>query len=96
MKAIVINDYGSPDVLELKETDKPVVKDNEVLVRVYAVSINAGDIFSMRGSPWVVRFTVGFPKPKNYVLGWDVAGHVEEIGKTVMRFQPGDEVFCRV
>ena len=61
MKAIVINDYGSPDVLELKETDKPVVKDNEVLVRVYAVSINAGDIFSMRGSPWVVRFSVGFP-----------------------------------
>jgi NADPH:quinone reductase-like Zn-dependent oxidoreductase len=94
MKAIVINEYGSPDVLELKEIDKPVVKENEVLVRVNAAALNAGDIFSMRGTPWLVRFSVGFPKPKNYVLGWDVAGHIEEVGKRVTRFQPGDEVFA--
>ena len=94
MKAIVISEYGSPDVLELKDIDKPVIKENEVLVRVNAVGLNAGDIFSMRGNPWVIRFSVGFPKPKNYVLGWDMAGRVEAVGKSVTRFQPGDEVFA--
>ena len=94
MKAIVQNEYGSPDVLKLKEVDKPVVKENDVLVSVHAAALNAGDYFSMRGSPWLVRFTVGFPKPKNYILGWDVAGHVEAVGKNVKRFQPGDEVFA--
>ncbi len=93
MKAIVQNGYGSPDVLELKEIDKPAVKDNGVLVRVHAAAINAGDYFSMRGSPWLVRMTVGFPRPKNYVLGWDAAGHIEQVGKKVTQFQPGDEVF---
>jgi NADPH:quinone reductase-like Zn-dependent oxidoreductase len=94
MKAIVQNDYGSPNVLKLKEVDKPVIKDNDVLVCVHAAAINAGDCFSMRGSPWLVRFTVGFPKPKNYILGWDVAGHVEAVGKKVKQFKPGDEVFA--
>jgi NADPH:quinone reductase-like Zn-dependent oxidoreductase len=94
MKAIVLNEYGSPDVLELNEVDKPVVKENDVLVRVKAASINAGDIFSMKGSPWLARFTVGFPKPKDYILGWDVAGTVEAAGNNVTRFQPGDEVFA--
>jgi NADPH:quinone reductase-like Zn-dependent oxidoreductase len=94
MKAIVQNEYGSPDVLKLKEVDKPVVKENDVLVSVHAAALNAGDYFSMRGSPWLARFTVGFPKPKNYILGWDVAGHVEAVGKNVKRFQPGDEVFA--
>ena len=94
MKAIVQNEYGSPEVLKLKEVDKPVVKENDVLVSVHAVALNAGDYFSMRGSPWLARFTVGFPKPKNYILGWDVAGHVEAVGKNVKRFQPGDEVFA--
>jgi NADPH:quinone reductase-like Zn-dependent oxidoreductase len=93
MKAIVQNDYGSPDVLKLKEVDKPVIKENEVLVGVHAAAINAGDIFSMRGSPWLARFTVGFPKPKDYTLGWDVAGHVEAVGEKVTLFQLGDEVF---
>jgi NADPH:quinone reductase-like Zn-dependent oxidoreductase len=94
MKAIVQNEYGSPDVLKLKEVDKPVVKENDVLVSVHAVALNAGDYFSMRGSPWLARFTVGFPKPKNYILGWDLAGHVEAVGKNVKLFQPGDEVFA--
>jgi NADPH:quinone reductase-like Zn-dependent oxidoreductase len=93
MKAIVQNDYGSPDVLKLKEVDKPGVKENVVLIRVQATGLNAGDYFSMRGSPWLTRFTVGFPKPKDYILGWDLAGQVEAVGKNVTRFKPGDEVF---
>jgi NADPH:quinone reductase-like Zn-dependent oxidoreductase len=96
MKAIVQNDYGSPDVLELKEIDKPVVKDDGVLVRVHAAALNAGDYFSMRGSPWAIRMILGFLKPKNHIPGWDVAGHVEAVGKKVKRFQPGDEVFAAI
>jgi NADPH:quinone reductase-like Zn-dependent oxidoreductase len=76
MKAIVQNDYGSPNVLKLKEVDKPVIKENDVLVRVHAAALNAGD------------------KPKNYILGWDVAGYVEAVGKKVKQFKPGDEVFA--
>ncbi len=94
MKAIVQNDYGTPDVLELKDVDKPAVKEDDVLVSVCAAALNAGDYFTMRGSPWLVRFTVGFPKPKNHILGWDMAGRVQAIGKKVTRFQPGDEVFA--
>jgi len=93
MKAIVQNAYGSSDVLELAEVDKPAVKENEILVRIHAAAINAGDYFSMRGSPWAARLTVGFPRPKNYILGWDAAGTVEEIGKNVTRFKRGDQVF---
>ncbi len=93
MKAIIQNGYGSPDVFELKEIEKPAVKDNDVLVRVYATAINAGDYFSMRGSPWLVRASVGFPKPKNYIPGWDAAGRIEAVGKNVKQLQPGDEVF---
>jgi NADPH:quinone reductase-like Zn-dependent oxidoreductase len=94
MKAIVQDDYGSPDVLELKEVDKPTIKENDVLVRVHAAALNAGDHFSMRGSPWLARLAVGFPKPKNHILGWDLAGQVEAVGKKVTQFQPGDEVFA--
>jgi len=93
MKAIVQNGYGSPDVFELTEIDKPVVKDGEVLVRVHAAALHAGDYFIMRGVPYLVRMVAGWPKPKNYVPGFDVAGHVEAVGKNVTRFQPGDEVF---
>jgi NADPH:quinone reductase-like Zn-dependent oxidoreductase len=93
MKAIVQNDYGSPDVYELKEIDKPVVKDGEVLVRIHAAGLNAGDYFAMRGEPYMIRMSVGWPKPKNFVPGWDVAGTVEVVGQNVTRFQPGDEVF---
>ena len=93
MKAIVQNEYGSPDVFELKEIDKPVVKDDDVLVRVHAAALHAGDYFAMRGAPYLVRMSAGWPKPKNYVPGYDVAGHVEAAGKNVEQFQPGDEVF---
>jgi len=93
MKAIVQNDYGSPDVYEFKEIDKPVVKDSEVLVRVHAAGLNAGDYFAMRGEPYMIRMSVGWPKPKGFVPGWDVAGTVEAVGQNVTQFQPGDEVF---
>lgn len=94
MKAIVQNAYGSPDVLQFKEVADPLIKENEVLVRVHAAALNAGDVFSMRGSPWLARFSVGFPKPKDYILGWDMAGRVEAVGEQVTRFRSGDEVFA--
>jgi NADPH:quinone reductase-like Zn-dependent oxidoreductase len=94
MKAIVQNDYGSPDVLSLAEVAEPTIKDNQVLVRVKAASLNAGDIFTMRGKPWLVRLTAGFPKPKNHILGWDMSGVVETAGSSVTQFRPGDEVYA--
>ncbi|HOU13153.1 MAG TPA: NAD(P)-dependent alcohol dehydrogenase [Anaerolineae bacterium] len=94
MKAIVQNDYGSPDVLKLAEVAQPAMKDNQVLVRVKAVSINAGDVFAMRGNPWLVRLTTGFPKPKNHILGWDMAGVIEAAGSSVTQFRPGDKVYA--
>ena len=94
MKAIVQNDYGSPDVLKLAEVAQPVMKDNQVLVRVKAVSINVGDMFAMRGNPWPTRLIAGFPKPKNYILGQDMAGVVEAAGASVTQFRPGDEVYA--
>jgi NADPH:quinone reductase-like Zn-dependent oxidoreductase len=93
MKAIVQTGYGSPDVFEFKELDRPVIKDDEVLVRVHAAALHAGDYFTMRGVPYMVRMFAGWPKPKNYVPGFDAAGQVEAVGKNVRQFQPGDEVF---
>ena len=93
MKAIVQNAYGSSEVLTLKDIDKPAIKENDVLVRVGAASVNAGDAFMMMGSPWLIRFYVGFPRPKEYILGWDVAGDVEAVGEKVKRIRPGDEVY---
>ena len=93
MKAIVQYKYGSSDVLELKELDKPVVKDNDVLVRVHAAAVNPLDWLNMRGLPYFLRLGNGLLKPKNSVLGVDVAGHIEAVGKNVTQYQPGDEVF---
>jgi NADPH:quinone reductase-like Zn-dependent oxidoreductase len=94
MKAVVFSRYGPPDVLQIKNVAEPVIKENEVLVGVHASSLNAGDVFSMRGHPWLVRLSVGFPQPKEYILGWDMAGRVEAVGRKVTRFRPGDEVFA--
>ena len=94
MKAIVHNRYGSSEVLEYKEIDPPVLQDDDVLLRVVAASVNAGDLFTMRGSPWLARLSTGLPRPKDHVLGWDAAGVVEAIGKNVTRFKPGDAVYC--
>jgi len=92
MKAIVCTKYGPPDVLQLKEVDKPTPKDNEVLVKVYAASVNVEDLDFLRGTAWSARF-VGPLKPKYKILGFDVAGRVETVGRNVKQFQPGDEVF---
>jgi len=94
MRAIVQTGYGGPDVLELREIDRPGVGDDDVLVRVRAAALHAGDYFGMRGAPYMVRMAIGWPKPKkSYVPGFDLAGRVEEVGKNVTRFRPGDEVF---
>ena len=93
MKAIVYTKYGSPDNLELKDVEKPAPKDDEVLVKVYAVSVNAADLHLLRADPFLIRLSSGLQKPKNTILGSDIAGRVEEVGKNVKQFKPGDEVF---
>jgi NADPH:quinone reductase-like Zn-dependent oxidoreductase len=94
LKAIVYHEYGSPgDVLELEEVDRPVVKDDEVLVRVHAASVNFADYHYLMGTPYIIRTAAGLAKPKNKILGRDVAGRVEAVGSDVTRFHTGDEVF---
>jgi NADPH:quinone reductase-like Zn-dependent oxidoreductase len=94
MKAIVNTRYGSPDVLEVKEVGKPEPKDDEVLVKVFAASINAADLHMLRADPFLIRFMVGgLLKPKFKILGADIAGRVEVVGKNVKQFKPGDEIF---
>ncbi len=92
MKRIVYHKYGSPDVLELQEVDKPVVDDDSVLVRVRAASVNAGDWRLIRGRPYLVRLFTGLLKPKRSAPGSDLAGYVEAVGRNVTQFKPGDEV----
>ena len=93
MKAMVRHKYGSPNVLEVQEIDKPIVTDGEVLVRVHAASVNPYDWHFLRGKPFFVRLTEGLLKPKKKILGVDMAGQVEAVGRDVKQFQPGDEVF---
>lgn len=93
MKAIVRERYGESGVLELKEMPKPELKGKEVLVRVLASSLNKADWHMMSGSPFPLRFSAGFPKPKKLGLGADVAGVVEAIGAEVKQFKVGDEVY---
>jgi len=93
MKAIVYKKYGPPEVLQLKEVEKPIPKDDEVLVKVYAASANAPDWRAIRANPFFIRFQGGLLKPKNNLLGVDIAGRVEAIGRNAKQFQPGDEIF---
>ena len=93
MKAIVYHRYGAPDVLELKEIDKPAVGDDQVLIRVRAASVNPLDWHFMRGAPYFLRIKAGLRKPKVIRLGVDAAGTVESVGGNVTRFLPGDELF---
>ncbi len=91
MKAIVYERYGSPDDLELKDVEKPVPRDNEVLVQVHAASVNSWDWEQLIGT---LQGRLGGPfRPKNKILGADIAGRVEAVGKDVTKFMPGDEVF---
>jgi NADPH:quinone reductase-like Zn-dependent oxidoreductase len=93
MKAIVQDTYGSPNVLELRDIEKPAVGDHDVLVRVHAASVHLGDWILMRGVPYFLRMATGLRKPKHRVPGTDIAGTVEAVGKDVTQLRPGDEVF---
>jgi NADPH:quinone reductase-like Zn-dependent oxidoreductase len=93
MKAMVQDTYGSAEVLELRDIDKPAIGDHDVLVRVRAAGVNPADWAIMSGLPYVARPVYGLRKPKNAVRGSDVAGQVEAVGTSVTRYQPGDEVF---
>ena len=93
MKAIIYTKYGSPDVLELKEVEKPIPKDNEVIIKVHAASVNNWDWDRLTGKPYLYRLLSGISKPKLQILGADVAGTVESIGKSVKHLKVGDEVF---
>ncbi len=93
MKAMVQDTYGSAEVLELRDVDKPEIGENEVLIRVRAAGVNPADWAVMSGLPYVARPVYGMRKPKNPVRGTDVAGQVEAVGASVTRFRPGDEVF---
>ena len=93
MKAIIHTTYGSPDVLRLVELEKPSPAADEVLIRIHAASVNAYDWHLLRADPFLVRLSMGFFRPKNPMLGADVAGQVEAVGRDVTQFQPGDEVY---
>ena len=94
MKAIVYTKFGSPDVLQLKEVEKPIPKDNEILIRVRAASANAFEWRHLRADPFLIRLMgAGLLRPKHQILGADVAGQVEAVGRKVTQFRPGDDVF---
>lgn len=93
MKAVLYTRYGSPDVLQLQDVEKPAPEANEVLVKILAASANPLDWHLMRGTPFLARLENGLFKPKNSKLGADIAGQVEAVGSQVTRFKPGDEVF---
>ena len=93
MKAIVFTKYGPPDVLELKEVERPTPKDNEVLIKAHAASVNDWDWCLVRGKPFFIRLLCGLLKPKIKIPGVDIAGQVEAVGRNVKKFQPGDEVY---
>jgi len=92
MKAIVYHKYGTPDVLKLEEVDKPVPGDDEVLIKVHAASLNDWDSGLLHGD-FINRMLNGLRKPKRKILGSDIAGRIEELGKNIKRFKPGDEVY---
>lgn len=93
MKAIVYRKYGSPDVLQLQEVDKPSPREGDVLVRVHAAAVNPLDWHLLRGQPYLVRPTSGWLRPKRHIPGVDVAGVIEAVGAEVTDLKPGDEVF---
>ncbi len=93
MKVISQDAYGSPELLVLREIEKPVAAKHEVRVRVHSAALHVGDCFGVRGAPLLVRITTGLLKPKHGIPGYDLAGRVEAVGEAVTRFRVGDEVF---
>lgn len=93
LKAVVYEKYGAPDVLQLTEVEKPTAKDDEILIEVHAAATNAVDWRLLRADPFFVRLFAGLCKPKYRILGADIAGKVEAVGKNITRFKPGDMVF---
>jgi NADPH:quinone reductase-like Zn-dependent oxidoreductase len=94
MRAAVRDRYGPPDVVEVREVDRPIPSDDEVLVRVHAAAVNRADLDGLTPKPSFVRLFIGLRRPRNHGVGLDVAGVVESVGAAVTRFQPGDEVFA--
>jgi NADPH:quinone reductase-like Zn-dependent oxidoreductase len=99
MRAVVCTGYGPPDVLELRQVEKPVPKDHEVLIKVHATTVHRGDVrirsFDVpRGQRFMARLVLGFTRPKNPIIGMELAGEVESVGKDVTLFKPGDDVFA--
>jgi len=94
MKAAVYYKYGSPDVISIMEVEKPMPKDGEVLIRIKAASVNAYDWHILKSDPFFTRFLTGVFKPKNNILGADIAGIVIAVGNGTIKFKAGDEVYC--
>jgi len=93
MKAIVCTKYGTPDVLQLQEVEKPIPKDNEVLIKIHAAAVTTAGLIGRKGEPIFTRLFSGLIKPKNNILGMELAGEIEAIGKNVKLFKEGEQIF---
>ena len=92
MKAIVCTEYGPPDVLQVKEVEKPTPKEDEVLIRIYATTATPSDCVNRKGDPFISRFFTGLKRPKNPIIGVELAGEIEAVGEDVKLFKKGDQV----